>query len=108
MIGPSEPFFRIAIAAEEIRLPWAICRNAWNLVDLGLIGHRIGRVRRRRADDEIDLVTQDQLGCDFRRARAARLAILADDLDRIGFAAALKPLAQKSSDLVENEPVRFA
>ena len=46
MIGPGEALGRVATAAEEIRLPWTIRGDARHFVNLGLIGHRIGGVRR--------------------------------------------------------------
>ena len=48
LIGPVEAFGRIALAAEEIRLPRAVGGDAGHLVDLGLVGHRIGGVGRAR------------------------------------------------------------
>src|SRR5262249_21511014 len=108
MIRPGEAFLRIAVAAEEIRLPRAIRGDARHLVDLGLIGDRIGGIRRGGSRDEIDLVTQDQFGCDLRSPRAARLTVLADDFDLIGLAAAFQAFRQKAPDLVEDEAVGFA
>ena len=89
-----KPFFGIAVAAEEIWLPGTIGGDAGHLVDLGLIGHRVGGVGRGRRQDQVDLVRQDEFGRHFRGACAARLAVLADDLDLIGLAAALQPLGQ--------------
>ena len=108
MIGPGEALLRIAVAAEEVGLPRAIGGDARHLVDFGLVGDRIGGVGRIGGDDEIDLVAQDQLGGDFRGARAARLAVLADDLHRIGLAAALQPGLQDVVHLIEDEAVGFA
>jgi hypothetical protein len=65
MIGPGESLLRIAVPAEEIRLPWAIRADARHLVDLGLIGDRISGVRRGRSHNEIDFVAQDQFGRHF-------------------------------------------
>src|ERR1700730_11711452 len=78
------------------------------LVDLGLIGDRIGGVGRRRCEDEIDLVAEDELGGDLGGAAAARLAILADNLDLVGAAAALPTLGQDGADLWEDEAGVFA
>ena len=107
MIGPGEPLGRIALAAEEIRLPGTIGGDAGDLVDLGLIGDRIGGVRRRRRDDEVDLVAEDQLGGDLGGAAAARLAVLADDLHLIGAPAALQPVGENTAHLFQDESVGF-
>ena len=108
VIGPGEALGRIALAAEEIRLPRAIGGDAGHLVDLGLVGHRIGRIGRRGGDDEIDLVAEDQFGRDFGGAAAAGLAVLADDLDLIGAAAALQSLGENAAHLFENETIGLA
>ena len=51
---------------------------------------------------------QDQFGGDFRGARGARLAVLADDLDRIGLAADLQARLEDFVDLIDDEAVGFA
>ena len=94
-IGPVEALGRIALAAEEVRLPRAVGGDARHLVDLGLVGHRIGGVGRARRDHQVDLVGEDQFGRDLRGAAAARLAVLGDDLNLMGPAAALQALAQE-------------
>src|SRR5271166_6931409 len=99
MIGACEALLRITVATEEIRLPWAIRGDARHLVDLGLIGDRIGGVRRGRSHNEIDLVTQDQFGRDLRGPRAARLAVLADDFDLVDLVAVLQSFRQNTPDL---------
>jgi hypothetical protein len=108
MIGPGEAFLGIAVAAEEIRLPRAVRGDAGDLVHLGLVGDRVGGIGRGRRDDEIDLVARDQLGGDFRGARAARLTVFADDLDLIGVAAALQPRFEDLVHLVDDEPIALA
>ena len=56
VIGIGKAFRRITATAEEIRLPWCIGRNAWDLVDLRLVSDWIGRVRRRGCRDDVHLV----------------------------------------------------
>src|SRR5262249_28389226 len=106
--GPGEALGRVALAPEEIRLPRTVGGDAGNLVDLGLVGDRIGGVGRRRREDEIDLVAEDELGGDLGGAAAARLAVLADDLDLVGAPAALPTLGQDPGALFEDEAVGFA
>src|SRR5207302_3048042 len=108
MVRPGETLGRIAFAAEEIRLPGTVGGDARDLVDLGLIGHRIGGVGRSRGDDEIDLVAEDQLGGDLGGTAAARLAVLADDLDLVRATATLHALRQDAADLLEDESVSLA
>jgi hypothetical protein len=108
VIGPGEAFLRIAVAAEEIGLPRTIGGDARHLVDFGLIGNRVGGIGRGGGDDEIDLVVQDQFGSDLRRARAARLTVFADNLDRVDLAAAGQAPAHDAADLVEDEAVGLA
>src|SRR5450756_865473 len=76
MIGPGEALLRIALAAEEIRLPRTVGGDAGDLVDLGLVGDRIGGVRRRRGDDQVDLVAEDQFRRHLGSAAGVRLAVL--------------------------------
>src|SRR5512138_3251652 len=105
MVGPGEAFFRIALASEEVRLPRAIGGDARHLVDFGLIGNRVGRVRRCRGNDEIDLVAEDQFGGDFSSPVAARLAILGDDLDLVSLAAIFQAFGEDRAYLVEDETI---
>src|SRR5437867_10918315 len=53
-------------------------------------------------------MTEDELGGDLGGAAAARLAVLADDLDLVGPPAALPTLGQDAADLFEDEAVGFA
>ena len=108
MIGPGEALLRIALAAKEIRLPRAVGGDAGHFVDFGLVGNRVGGVGRARADQQVDLVAKDQFGGDFGRAAAARLAVLADDLDLVGLAAICQAFAENAAHLLKNEAVGFA
>ena len=108
MIGPGEALLRVALAAEEIRLPRAVGGDAGHLVDLGLVGDRIGGVGRGRGDDQVDLVAEDQFGGDLGSAAGVRLAVLGDDLDLVGLAAVDEPLAQDAAHLLEDEVVGLA
>src|SRR5262252_4254431 len=103
MIGPGESLRRIALAPEEIWLPWAVGGHARNLVDLGLVSDGVGRIGCSRGDNEIDLVPEDELGCHFGGSASAGLAVLADDLHGIGAPANLQPRNEKSPHLIENE-----
>src|SRR5437899_12868882 len=94
MVRPGEAFGRIALASKEIGLPGTIRGDAGDLVNLGLIGDRIGCVGGRRRDDQIDFVAENQLRGDLGGAAAARLAVLADDLDLGGWAATWPPGCQ--------------
>src|SRR5271156_6124740 len=107
MIGPGEALFRIAVPAEEIRLPRTIGSDARYFVDFGLIGDRVGGVGRALREQKIDLVVQDQFGRDLGGAGAARLTVLGDDLNLIGLAADRQALGQDALHLVENETVRL-
>ncbi len=95
VIGVLEPFRRIAVAAKEIGLPRAVGGDAGHLVDLGLIGHRVGGVGRRGGDDDVDLVAKDQVGGHFGGAVRVRLAVLRDDLDVPGLAVVLTPAGER-------------
>ena len=108
MIGPGEALRWIALAAEEIRLPWAVGGDAGNLVDLGLVGDRIGGVGRGGGDDEVDLVAEDQLGGHLGGAAAARLAVLGDDLHRIAPSADAQAGGEQAAHLIEDEAVGLA
>src|SRR5262249_60331606 len=99
VVGPGEALGRIALAPEEIGLPRTVGGDAGNLVDLGLVGDGIRGVGRRRGDDEIDLVAEDEFGGDLGGAAAARLAVLADDSDLAGGASTLPTVGQASSCL---------
>src|SRR5262249_60526377 len=99
---------RIALGPEEIRLTGGIGGDAGNLVDLGVIGARMGGVGGRGREDEIDLVAEDQLGGDLGGAAAARLAVLADNLNLVRATAALYALCQDAADLLEDESVSLA
>src|SRR5437016_12353368 len=52
MVRPGEAFGRIALASKEIGLPGAIRGDAGDLINLGLIGDRIGGVGGRRRKDQ--------------------------------------------------------
>src|SRR5271167_5090744 len=108
MVGPGEALLGVAVAAEEIGLPRAIGGDAGDLVDLGLVGDRVGGVGRRRRQDQVDLVAQDQFRRDLGGAVAGGLAVLGDDLDRVGLAAADEALGEDAVDLFEDEAVGFA
>src|SRR5262249_61770587 len=58
--------------------------------------------------DETDIVDDNELGGVLGGAAAARLAVLADDLDLVGALAALPALGQDAADLLEDEAVGFA
>src|SRR5215813_14833818 len=75
--------------------------SAWSATGLVVSGGR-------GCEDEINLVAEDELGGDLGGAAAARLAVLADDLDLVGTPAALQTLGQDAADLFEDEAVRFA
>ncbi len=107
-VGPGEALLGIALAAEEVRLPRAIGADAGNLVDLRLVGHRIGGVGRAGGDEEVDLVAQDQFGGDLGGAAAGRLAVLGHDLDLIVAPADLETLLQDAAHLVDDEIVGLA
>ncbi len=108
MIGPVEALLRIAFAAEEIGLPRRDGGDARDFVGLGLIRDRIGDVRRVGGEDQIDLFAKDQFGRDFGGAARAGLAVLGDDLDRIGLAVVGDPRPDRLGNLRENERVRLA
>src|SRR3954467_7969289 len=107
MIGPVEPLGGITAASEEVRLPGAIGGDARNFVDLGLIGYRIGRIRGRGGDQEIDLLAKNEFGSDLGCAARVRLTVLADDLHRIGLAAAADAACHDLAHLIDNESVGF-
>jgi hypothetical protein len=75
--------------------------SAWS--DTGLVVSGVPDVTSR-----IDLVALDQFGGDFGGAAAARLAVLGDDLDLVGLAAALQALAEDAAHLIEDEGVGLA
>ena len=75
--------------------------SAWSAAGLVVSG-------RRRGEEQIDLIVQDQFGRDFRRASAARLAVPARDLDRVGFAADRNSFRQDAAHLIEDEAVGLA
>src|SRR5262249_58577403 len=57
---------------------------------------------------EIDLGAENEFGSDFGGAAAARLAVLADDLNLIGASAALQPFRKNPAHLFQDEAVRLA
>ena len=89
VIGPLEAGGRVAAAAEEVGLPRAERRDAGDLVDLGLVGHRVGGLRRVAGTEQVHLVGEDQLARDIGRTVGVRLAVLDDDLDIEALAAGL-------------------
>ena len=63
--GPLERLFRIALAAEEIGLQRVVVDDARHAIELALVGDRIDSLRRREGGDDMDLVLENQLLCDF-------------------------------------------
>ena len=95
VVGPLEARRRIAAAAEEVGLPRAERRDAGDLVDLGLVGDRVGGLRRVAGAEQVHLVGEDQLARDLGRAVRVRLAVLDDDLDIEAIAAGLDLAADR-------------
>ena len=81
VVGPLEALLRVALAAEEPGLPRIVRGDAGHAGEFALVGHRIGRVGRRRGDHDVDLVVVDELRRHFRRAVRIRLAVPVEDLD---------------------------
>src|SRR5258708_31452152 len=99
MVGPGEALLRVALAAEKIGLPRAIGGDAGNFVDLGLVGNGVGGVGSCRADNEIDLIAEEQFGRDFRGAAAARLTVFGNNLAFVGLSVVFYAFAHNSARL---------
>ena len=95
VVGPLEAFRRIAAATEEVGLPRAKRGDAGDLVDLRLIGDRVGGLRRVAGAEQVHLVREDQLARDFGGTVGVRLAVLDDDLDIEALAAGLNRAADR-------------
>src|SRR6202030_2650287 len=90
---------RIGLTADEIRLPRAHGGDAGHLLDLALRRHWVGGFRSRSGEHEVDLVADDQLLGNFGRAVWIRLAVLDDDLHRIGRVADLDPVFHRALEV---------
>src|SRR5882672_8258611 len=107
VIGPVEPRGRIAFAAEEPRLPRRHGGNAGDFVQLAGIRYRIGGLRRRRHQHQVDLVFQYEVVRDFAGTVRAGLAVLLDDLHRDLFAAEIDAAGEQLVHLLDDEFVRL-
>jgi hypothetical protein len=107
MIGPLEALGRIAFAAEEIRLPRRVGGDARHLVDLAGVGDRVHGVRRMCDHHQVDLAGVDQFVRHFGGAVGIGLAVLDDDLDRVGLVADLDAVGDRLLELAQHEAVRL-
>ncbi|MDT4840122.1 hypothetical protein FQZ97_739340 [compost metagenome] len=105
VVGPLEALRRIAAAGEEPRLPRRDGGDARHLVDLALVGHRVGGFRGGRHQHQVDAVGEDQLAGHLRRAVGVGLAVLDDDLQAVGLAGDVDAVLQQLADAVDDEAV---
>ena len=80
---------------KEVGLPGAQGGDAGDFVDLGLVGDRVGGLRRVGRAQQVDLVREDQLARDLGGAVRVRLAVLDDDLHVEAPAAGIDPAADR-------------
>ncbi len=107
MVGPVEPLLGLAASGEEPRLPRRDRRDARRLVELALIGDRIGRLRGRSDQHQVDLAREDEVGRDLGSAVRVGLAVLDQDLDRERARPGLDAVLKRLLHLAEHEGVGF-
>src|SRR5881296_921056 len=108
VIGRLEADVRLAAAREEPRLPRTHGGDGGRAVDLALIGHGIGRLRRARDEHQVDLVGQDQAGGDLGRAVRIGLTVAHEDLDRMHAIPDLQSFAERLAHSADDEGVGLA
>ena len=67
--------------AEEKGIDRVIVADARHSVEFALIRYRIDRLGRSKCRDDLNLIPEDQLLCDFGSAVRIRLAVLDDELN---------------------------
>jgi hypothetical protein len=102
------PATRVGLTADEVGLPRRQGRDARYLLDLALGRNRVGCLRRRRHEHEIDFVGYDQLLGNFRRAVRVGLAILDRDLDRQSGATDFDAALHCIEEIGNDEIISFA
>jgi hypothetical protein len=104
VVGPGERLLGVALAAEEPRLPGGDAGDAGDAVGLALVGHWVGRLWGGGDQHQVDLVGVDEVAGDGGGPVGVGLAVLGDDLHRVGGAAdhqaALQGLAHPPEDEV--------
>ena len=86
MVGVVKADIRRTATAKEIGLPRRVGRNAGDFVQLALVGHWVGRVRRCMGQHQVDAFVQDQILRHFRCAVGVGLAVFGDDFNLDRFA----------------------
>jgi hypothetical protein len=77
-------------------------------VGLGLVSHRVGRLRGAGGQDQIDLGAGDEVASHGCGPVGIRLAVLDQDLDRVGGADDLQAVLERRADAVQDEGVGLA
>src|SRR5215213_5315637 len=108
VVGPLERLLGVALAAEEVRLPGGDAGDGGHAVGLGLVGHRVGRLRGAGGQNQVDLGAGDEVAGHGRGPVGVRLAVLDQDLDRMGGAADLQAVLECRADAVQDEGVGLA
>jgi hypothetical protein len=108
MVGPAERLGRVALAAEEVGLPGGEGGDAGHPAPLADVGHRVGGLGRGGGQHQVDALAPEQVARDRGRPLGVRLAVLDQDLDRVGAPAQGQPVPQPGPDAVEHEGVGLA
>ena len=96
----------IGLPADEPGLPRRHRRDARHLLDLALRRDRVGGLRRRGDEHQVDLVVDDQFLRDFRCAVRVGLAVLDHHLDIEGAAGRLDDAFDRLHEPLDDEIVR--
>jgi hypothetical protein len=80
-VRPLERGARLRAAPEEPRLPGRDRGDAGHPARLALVADRVGGVRRRRDEHQVDAVVQDEVGGDVGGPAGIGLAVALEDLD---------------------------